>query len=304
MQKESLILSIDGGASSSKAGIYTKTSKKLIREYIGKPIYTEGNNIKQIILNIKEILLEVKLDFKELEGIVIGISGLDTKKEKLIYTDAITRLIKIYFNKAKIFIVNDIELLVKAIKDKTTSTIILIAGSGVNCVIVENGEIIDKSGGMGSVLSDQGGGYFIGKKALEASVKSWDGRGEKTLLEKEVLNCLNLKTFFELKEAVTSITFLKKEYASLSKIVLNCFEKNDKVSKKILQLASEELFLHVVAVAKKNKINNFNLILCGNIMKIAFIQENLKEYTKKYFKNSKVFLNQEKTFYGGVNYFN
>nr|MBP7859809.1 hypothetical protein [Patescibacteria group bacterium] len=245
----------------------------------------------------------VKTNFKEIAGVVIGISGMDTQNEKKIYTPAVSRLVKIFFKEANVIVVNDIELISKGITDKKTPTIILIAGSGVNCVMVENAEIIGKSGGMGNVLSDQGGGYFIGKKAIEASLKSYDGRGEKTILEKEVLNHLNIQNFSQLKETVSNSTFSKKDYADIAKVVVKCFEKTDNVSKKILQIASEELFLHVVAVAKKNRINEFNLLLCGNIMKIAFIQENLKEYTKKYFKNSSVKLLSQKTFYGGVNYF-
>ncbi|MBP7859670.1 hypothetical protein KA001_01760, partial [Patescibacteria group bacterium] len=100
MQKESLILSIDGGASSSKAGVITKNSKEIIREYVGKAIYTEKKDIKETLLNLKEILVDVKTNFKEIAGVVIGISGMDTQNEKKIYTPAVSRLVKIFFKEA------------------------------------------------------------------------------------------------------------------------------------------------------------------------------------------------------------
>lgn len=47
--------------------------------------------------------------------------------------------------------------------------------------------VIHRVGGFGRLIGDEGSGYSIGRKALNAVSKSSDGRGEETLIS-ELLN--------------------------------------------------------------------------------------------------------------------
>ncbi|MCL4278865.1 MAG: hypothetical protein KJZ60_04155, partial [Ignavibacteriaceae bacterium] len=64
---------------------------------------------------------------------------------------------------------------------------ILIAGTGSILFGKDEKGVIHRVGGFGRLIGDEGSGYSIGRKALNAVSKSSDGRGEETLIS-ELLN--------------------------------------------------------------------------------------------------------------------
>ncbi len=60
--------------------------------------------------------------------------------------------------------------------------IALIAGTGSICFGKNGAGEYARSGGWGHLIGDEGSGYALGRDALAAVARAWDGWGEKTLL--------------------------------------------------------------------------------------------------------------------------
>ena len=94
-------------------------------------------------------------------------------------------------------VVNDVEIVLPCIN--ASNGIAAIAGTGSSYYGVRN-EKTAKAGGLSATLSDEGSAYDIAVNVLRAAVRSWDGRGEKTLLENMIFSRTGAK------EHVTGIT--------------------------------------------------------------------------------------------------
>lgn len=74
------------------------------------------------------------------------------------------------------------------------SGIVLIAGTGsISYCYNKKTNELNRVGGWGYVLGDEGSGYDIGRQALVAIMKSYDGRGKSTQLT-EALKTFKSKT--------------------------------------------------------------------------------------------------------------
>ena len=107
---------------------------------------------------------------------------------------------------------------------------------------------IHRVGGFGRYLGDEGSGYSIGKKGLVAVSKSFDGRGKHTLITKLANEKFNITSPEIL---ITEIYKNNFDIASAAPLVLNAAEQNDEIALKIIEDETEELVLHLKAMAKK-----------------------------------------------------
>ncbi|MCI5066357.1 hypothetical protein MRY87_11595 [bacterium] len=92
----------------------------------------------------------------------------------------------------EVSVLGDLDLLIEALN---RDGIALIAGTGQNC----GGALSEKTGqhertsqygGIGPVLGDEGSGYWLGKRAVNAVLLSLQGHGEETSLGKRVFHYL------------------------------------------------------------------------------------------------------------------
>lgn len=106
----------------------------------------------------------------------------------------------------------------------------LISGTGSVC-FVRTGSKIHRIGGWGYLIDGAGGGYDIGRDALAAVLRAYDGRGEKTSLT------AGLEKIFgtTVAEAIPEIyRGGKSRIASLAPIVFDAADSGDAVSQQIL----------------------------------------------------------------------
>lgn len=106
----------------------------------------------------------------------------------------------------------------------------LICGTGSVC-FVRHGDAITRIGGWGYLLDASGSGFSIGREALEAALRSHDGRGDATLLTTAVSNKLGGVPWDKLTEIYEGG---KPFIASFAPCVLQCAEEGDRVAFEIL----------------------------------------------------------------------
>jgi N-acetylglucosamine kinase-like BadF-type ATPase len=113
-----------------------------------------------------------------------------------------------------------------------------------------------RSGGWGHLIADEGSGYWLGLKAMEAAVRAYDGRlpshnGSATVLQGEVMRFLNLREMNEIYQPLYVNPLEKHEIARLAPIVLQAAADDDPVARQIIDLGAEEMAACVVAVAQR-----------------------------------------------------
>ena len=148
---------------------------------------------------------------------------------------------------------------------------------GTGCICFgENAEGKEtRVNGWDYILGDQGSGYEIGIKALREVMKSYDGRGDTTLLADTVLEDLNVRGISDLLKW-TYDSFSKNSIAKIAETVCKTAEKGDKISIKILEEEVDEVIISIKTVVHKLNLEHkkFDLVLVGNVFKC-----------EKYFKN-------------------
>ena len=137
----------------------------------------------------------------------------------------------------------------------------LIAGTGsICCGRNAAGEFV-RVGGWGHLIDDGGSGYALGRDALAAVVRQWDGRGEDTLLSRLVVRELDLHTPQELVGYVYSGD--KSHVAAVSRLVLEAALARDPVAESIYEKNGAELALLAAATARKLDMEQGKVALLG-----------------------------------------
>jgi len=264
-------LGIDGGASKT-TGILIDENEKIVGKFLGK-----ASNYKIVGLEeMEKNLLEIVKNFLKIGNICaacFGLASIDSENDKKIVYNKIKngkigKLIK------EIIVVNDTEIILPAAN--LDNGVAVIGGTGSN-FLGKNGNKISFAGGLEYILADEGSAFFLGQNVLRAALRSFDGRGEKTILEKMVLKKAKIKNMRDLKDLVytKNLKTIVAKFAPLAEIAA---KKGDNIAKKIIRNAIKEYEIGIKAVAKNVGLKgNYKIALVGSVFKSTMIFYGLKE---------------------------
>jgi glucosamine kinase len=127
--------------------------------------------------------------------------------------------------------------------------ILLIAGTGS----VAHGRgptgTVARCGGWGPICGDEGGGAWIGRRALSVVTAAADGREPETALTGVVLTAAEVVAVDDLIAWAAQAT--SADLASLAPAVLQCADHGDPRAIALISFAAEELVLHVRTLARR-----------------------------------------------------
>ncbi|MFF9911129.1 N-acetylglucosamine kinase [Streptomyces sp. NPDC013457] len=125
--------------------------------------------------------------------------------------------------------------------------LVLIAGTGAAAARVERRRVVRTADGDGWLLGDAGSGYWLGREALRAVLRSLDGRGPATSLTEAVGEVCGALT----KEAVVGYGFggHPVRLAALSPLVVEAARTGDATAGSLLDRAADELASTIGALA-------------------------------------------------------
>lgn len=274
------ILGVDGGGSKTTVQIADISGKVISQAVSGSSSY-KSVGINRAIGNLNTAVFDAVKKLKVTRDIYFisscfGFAGNDAGEDsktyrKIVFNDKLNS----YLNPKGTIICNDTRIGLES-GSESKNKIIIIAGAGSNCFgINEDGKQAGASG-WDFILADEGSGYSVGLKALKAIVKAYDGRGEKTLLSKTILEELNLNEIPGLIKWAYGGLFSKDKISALAETVSSTAKMGDKVSIDILAEEAEEAVISVTTVANKLgfKDKAFDLVLVGGLFKC-----------EEYFKN-------------------
>src|SRR5258708_8889094 len=107
---------------------------------------------------------------------------------------------------------------------------------------------LHRAGGYGWQLGDEGGGYWLGRRALDVAARALDGRGEGSTLLPRLLAALGLQQFDDLVRWTAMAT--PAQVAALAPHVFNAAREGEAVAQRAVQEAADELVELVVTLAR------------------------------------------------------
>jgi len=125
--------------------------------------------------------------------------------------------------------------------------IFLNAGTGSIAFARDRNGRVHRSGGYGWQLGDEGGGYWLGRRALLAAGRAVDGRGEGSTLLSRLLAALGLTDFDTLIRWASLAT--PAQVAALAPLVLNAAAEGEVVAQRAVDDAARELVALVQVLA-------------------------------------------------------
>lgn len=273
-------LGVDGGATKSTLILLDSKGKKVFQTE-GKSLNNRNLTKEKFVQNLNDLIIKAKKKGKILFS-CFSLAAIDTETDRKKVIRLINKTENVNF---PFIVVSDIESVLSSVDLENGG--VIIAGTGSN-YYAKNRNLVAKAGGLDYILTDEGSGFDIGQKVLRAAVKSSDGRGEKTILEKMVLKKARIKNMKDMVTLIYKENSKQKvgEFAPLTELAL---KKKDKIAKKILLSAVDELELGAKTVIKKvNLKGNFKIYLIGSVFKNKFLLEELKQRFKKRFKNVEI----------------
>ncbi|MBI4091313.1 hypothetical protein HY419_01010 [candidate division WWE3 bacterium] len=245
-------LGVDGGGTKTQVLITDEHKNILSMSKVGP---TNVRNLDEDTLlrtlneGIRLAVSGMKLKDLEIDFACFGVAGLDTLRDYEVLNRAVEKIAAARFL-TKPTVLNDAVCAFRRGTDKKYG-IAVVAGTGSNCYGKNlKGEEV-YVGGLGHVLSDEGGGYYIGVKALQAAAKSYDGRIEKSLLETLIYEHFGA---FDMREVILKVhdkDFGKHDVATLAVLCEKASTEGDFQAGKILQEAGSELSLMALTCAKR-----------------------------------------------------
>jgi glucosamine kinase len=126
--------------------------------------------------------------------------------------------------------------------------VLLISGTGSVAFGRGPTGLTARCGGWGPVFGDEGGGAWIGRRALSVVAAASDGREPETALTGAILTAAQVNEVSELISWAAQGT--PGTLASLAPVVMSVADAGDLRANAIVSLAVEELSLHVRALAR------------------------------------------------------
>ncbi|MDD5551911.1 MAG: BadF/BadG/BcrA/BcrD ATPase family protein [Candidatus Pacebacteria bacterium] len=284
VKNQEIFLGIDGGATKSTLVLIDAEEKKIFKA-VGRSLNLRNIGKRNFLNNLNSLLKKIKPSFKKnIKGAYFGLAGVDSKEDKKNVTEAIKKISKKILP-CPFVVVNDIEIILPSVG--LQDGVVAICGTGSN-FFAKKDKKEAFAGGLDYILSDEAGAFDIGVRILRAAVKSFDGRGEESILEEMVLRKTGVKNIRNLTNFIYKGN-KKTKVASLAPLLAGAIEKKDKAAGVILKSVLEEIFSGVSAVAKRVGLrDNFYIAIVGSVFHNKFLVDEVIEGARKKFKNVKI----------------
>ena len=239
-------IGIDGGGTKTKFLAVNESGKKLA-SYITGGTYYHLDGIDTVCARLVEGILAVKGN-NDVLGICFGMPGFGESDAS---DDEAVEKIKLSLAPYHLRVVNDVEV-GWAGSLALTPGINIVAGTGSIAYGRDEKGISARSGGWMEFFSDEGSGYWLGRKALELFSKQSDGRLPKDKLYELLKKHLQLRDDNDLNSLARDVYAPSREKtASLQRILFEAASAGDQSAIDVYEEAGRELALIVSAVIRK-----------------------------------------------------
>jgi glucosamine kinase len=244
---QSLVIGIDGGGTKTRA-LLTDERGERIAEAIGAGSAVRPQEVERSAGVIAGVVRDA-LEIGDVAGqrprvLCVGVAGVGREPERQELVDALAA----YHIAEEIVVQTDLAI---ALDDAFGEGpgVLLIAGTGSSAFGRGPTGTTGRCGGWGPIIGDEGGGAWIGRRALSVVAAASDGREPETALTGAVLTALEASETSELIRWAAAAT--PGTLATLAPVVMTVAESGDLRANAIVSMAVEELALHVRALARQ-----------------------------------------------------
>ena len=240
-----LFLGIDGGGTKTECAVgneveilgrFTAGTSKIQRV----PRETAANSLRAAI---QGALYAARIQPDEISYSCVGIAGASQPEVIEFVTEVMSALVT-----GGLKIVGD-NVIAHEAAFHGKAGVLVIAGTGsIAYGRNERGDTA-RAGGWGSIISDEGSGYWIGKTAVAAAMRAYDS-GQSTLLVDKIMKQWRIATREDIVR-IANTTTPPPNFAALFPEVLGAADKGDAIAKDILTRAGTELATIAKAVIRR-----------------------------------------------------
>ena len=258
------VLGIDAGGTKTVA-IVADSNGGVVGEARagGANLQTEGElQVEKVLHEVIERAMNGR--YTPPEAVCLGMAGVDREGDGRVIRDIMRRL----GFRQNTLIVND-ALIALVAGAGANPGVVVISGSGSIAFGVSHRGLAARAGGWGPTLGDEGSGYWIGRRALEAVVRDVDGRGPKTALTERVLEFFSLSRPELLVSEIYHQPHGRRAIASLAPEVDRARLEGDLVAGEIMTDAADELATAAGSVITRLEMRGeqFPILLAGGMLK-------------------------------------
>lgn len=276
-----LVLGVDSGATKTDCAIANEEF-----EVLGVGVSGPSNyhvvGAKQARRNV-ELAIKCGRSVSDLEKVKIdigcfGMAGLNTNRD----SEVVTKFIKSLDVAEEYLVVSDAVTSYYAVTLGKPG-VGVIAGTGSMAYGSDNKGAEVSLGGWGWLIGDEGGAFYIARKALMHVTKAVDGRASDTLLIKLAKNHFGVSEFDDLITTVYHNLPRPQAIASFAKSVSKAAQSGDRAAKEILTDAGKELAILAEATAKKVGIADQAIVVgcTGGVCQSEIVWNAFQEEVRK-----------------------
>jgi glucosamine kinase len=244
---ESFVIGIDGGGTKTRAILADERGTQ-IAEAVGAGSAVRPQEVERsagVIAGVVRDVVEAadKADMRP-RVLCVGVAGVGREPER----QALLEMLVSHEIAEDVVVLTDFAV---ALEDAFGDGpgVLLIAGTGSSAFARGPTGATARCGGWGPIIGDEGGGAWIGRRALSVVSAATDGREPETALTGAIL------TATEAEEATALIRWAAAAtpamFASLAPVVMQVADAGDLRANSLVSMAVEELALHVRSLARQ-----------------------------------------------------
>lgn len=280
------LVGIDGGGSKTK-GVLSDSQGNILAKVKGGPsnyhligLEKATNTLQHLI---KKLVDEAEIEINQIAMIVAGLAGVDRPIDKSKMKKGLLDKLDLP-NRTDLHFTND---LIIALYGAVKRNFGVVVNAGTGAIALGKNQQGEKAraDGWGYLLGDGGSGFWLGLKAIKASLKAYDGRGPATSLQDSIKNYFSLDQI----ENIINLVYdspqeeLLLKISRLAPLVFKEAEKGDQVADNILQKGGKKLGHTACAVIQKLDLEDVEvpIVLLGGIFKNSYLDAFLEELQRE-----------------------
>jgi N-acetylglucosamine kinase-like BadF-type ATPase len=239
------LLGIDGGGTRTTAWLADLRGRVSARAEAGpsNPLKVGVRTAQREIVRAARLAWnQVRGSKSRLDAICLGLAGVDRAPVYRVMLKWMEQVLPARLH----LLASDAEIALTVALGQSAG-VLVIAGTGSIGYARDSGGHLHRSGGFGSLFDDAGSGCDLGRKAVTAALRSFDGRGEHTLLMPSICRALALKSIAD----AAAVVMAAHELAALFPLVVAAGRRGDNIARRLCGQAGADLAELALALLRR-----------------------------------------------------
>lgn len=259
-----MVIGIDAGGTKTVCRLADQDGRNL-KEVRGPGANLQNAGELQVERVLRKLITEVSRHAAEVPAAVcLGMAGVDRADDSTVVHKLLLNIVP----RSRVVVVNDALIALEAGLPGAPG-VVIIAGTGSIAYGRNRDGVAARAGGWGYLLGDEGSGYWLGRQALRAVVRSADGRGPHTLLSERVLAHFGVGVSHDLVRKIYDGRFEPAAIAAIAVHVEAAAGEGDEIALRLIDTGARDLGLAGLSVCGQLRLSHGPVVLGGGMFNAA-----------------------------------